>query len=151
MHADTVAAVIFKEGKFLMVEEETPYGLRLNQPAGHVEPGETFEAAVVREAMEEACVRITPGSLLAVYTRHGKADSGEKHKHYRRHAFVAHIDEELPFENHSPEICRRLWMDIDEIRSEKARLRGDCTLETLEDFLRIRALFCPASQIDSHC
>lgn len=151
MHADTVAAVIFKDGKFLMIEEETPYGLRLNQPAGHVEARETFEVAVVREAMEEACVRITPDHLLAVYARKGKADSGEKHKLYRRHAFVAHIDEELPFENHSPEIRRRLWMNIDEIRSEKARLRGDCTLETLEDFLRIRTLFHPASRIDSHC
>lgn len=134
-----------------MIEEETAYGLRINQPAGHVEPDETFEEAVVREAMEEACVRITPDCLLAVYARKGKADSGETHKLYRRHAFVAHIDDVLPFENHSPEICRRLWMSIDEIREAKDRLRGDCTLETLEDFLRIQQLFDCEQQIDSHC
>ncbi len=49
----TVAAVVERDGKFLLVEEETDSGLAFNQPAGHLEEGESLVDAVVREALEE--------------------------------------------------------------------------------------------------
>jgi len=63
----TVAAVIEHEGRFLLVEEQTPEGLKLNNPAGHLEPGETPQAAVVREALEETGREFVPEALLGVY------------------------------------------------------------------------------------
>jgi 8-oxo-dGTP pyrophosphatase MutT (NUDIX family) len=48
----TVAAVFAHDGRYLLVEEQTPEGLRLNNPAGHLEPGESPLQAVVREALE---------------------------------------------------------------------------------------------------
>ena len=56
----TVAALIERDGRFLMVEEHTPEGLRFNQPAGHLEPGESLLEASVREVLEEAAHRFVP-------------------------------------------------------------------------------------------
>jgi 8-oxo-dGTP pyrophosphatase MutT (NUDIX family) len=63
----TVAAVIERDGRFLLVEEETSEGVRLNQPAGHLDPLETLEQAVVREVMEETAHDFTPTALVGMY------------------------------------------------------------------------------------
>ena len=49
----TVAAIIERDGQFLLVEEETSDGIRFNQPAGHLDPGESLIEAVSRETLEE--------------------------------------------------------------------------------------------------
>ena len=63
----TVAAIVEKDGKFLLIEEETSDGIRLNQPAGHLDPLESLEQAVVREVLEETAFDFTPESLVGVY------------------------------------------------------------------------------------
>src|SRR5574338_21017 len=63
----TVAAVIEQDGRFLLVEEETVDGLRFNQPAGHLEAGESLVQAAAREALEETAHRFRPESLVGVY------------------------------------------------------------------------------------
>ncbi len=63
----TVAAIVERDGRFLLVEEQTPDGIRLNQPAGHLDPGETLVDAVIRETLEETARRFTPDALLGVY------------------------------------------------------------------------------------
>ncbi|HYF42935.1 MAG TPA: NUDIX domain-containing protein, partial [Ramlibacter sp.] len=63
----TVAAVIEREGRFLLVEEETARGLMLNNPAGHLDPGESPAEGCAREALEETAHRFTPSALLGVY------------------------------------------------------------------------------------
>ena len=63
----TVAAVIEQDGRYLLVEEQTADGLRLNNPAGHLEAGESLEQAVVREVLEEAACHFTPSHLVGVY------------------------------------------------------------------------------------
>ena len=63
----TVAAIIEREGRFLLVEEETADGLRLNNPAGHLDPGESLVQGCVREALEETTHRFTPTALVGVY------------------------------------------------------------------------------------
>lgn len=65
-----VAALVQRDGRFLFVEEETADGLRLNQPAGHWERGETLLEAVRREALEETAHRVEPTALLGCYTTH---------------------------------------------------------------------------------
>ncbi len=66
----TVAAVIEKSGRFLLVEEQTVDGLRLNQPAGHLEAGETLAQAVSRETLEETAHDFAPSALVGVYMTH---------------------------------------------------------------------------------
>ena len=63
----TVAAVIEQDGRYLLVEENTADGLRLNTPAGHLEPGESPQDGAVREALEETARVFTPSALLGVY------------------------------------------------------------------------------------
>ena len=63
----TVAAVIERDGRFLLVEEETPEGVRLNQPAGHLDPGETPVDGAMRETLEETACAFAPSALLGIY------------------------------------------------------------------------------------
>ena len=63
----TVAAVVARDGRFLLVEENTSAGLRINQPAGHLEAGESLTAAVVRETLEETAHDFHPTALLGLY------------------------------------------------------------------------------------
>ena len=71
----TVAAVVERDGRFLLVEEHTPAGLRLNQPAGHLEAGESLMQAVIRETLEETAQSFVPAALVGVYGI-GEAVSG---------------------------------------------------------------------------
>src|SRR5574343_2072703 len=63
----TVAAVIEQDGRYLLVEERTAEGLRLNNPAGHLDPGETPEQGVARECLEETACAFVPQALVGVY------------------------------------------------------------------------------------
>jgi 8-oxo-dGTP pyrophosphatase MutT (NUDIX family) len=63
----TVATIAEQNGRFLVIEEETRVGVRLNQPAGHVEVGESIAAAAARETLEEAAWRVDPTALVGVY------------------------------------------------------------------------------------
>src|ERR1700760_385238 len=63
----TVAAITETDGRFLVVEERINQRLVLNQPAGHVEPGESLLTAVIRETREETAWRFEPKSLIGVY------------------------------------------------------------------------------------
>ena len=83
----TVAAMAEREGRFLVVEEETDEGVRLNQPAGHLEPEESLIEAVVRETLEETAYGFVPRSLLGVYRWRHPA----KGISYVRFAFVGEV------------------------------------------------------------
>ena len=63
----TVATVVVRHGRFLMVEETANGRLVLNQPAGHLEPDESVLAAAVRETMEETAYSFTPAALVGIY------------------------------------------------------------------------------------
>jgi 8-oxo-dGTP pyrophosphatase MutT (NUDIX family) len=66
----TVAAIIERQNRFLMVEEDTPDGVRINQPAGHLDPKESLEQAVIRETLEETAYEFQPTALVGTYYRH---------------------------------------------------------------------------------
>ena len=63
----TVAAVVERDGRFLLVEEDTERGRLYNQPAGHLDEGETLLRAVARETLEETAYTFEPRGLLGVY------------------------------------------------------------------------------------
>src|SRR5512137_2831696 len=87
----TVAAVVEREGRFLMVEEETPDGIRLNQPAGHLDPGETLVQAAAREAIEETTHAFTPTALLGVYVARSAPNPDRDGVTYVRFAFTGDL------------------------------------------------------------
>ncbi|WP_413815783.1 NUDIX hydrolase [Hydrogenophaga sp.] len=131
----TVAAIIEREGRFLLVEEHTPEGLRLNNPAGHLEPGESPEQAVVREALEETAHAFTPTGLVGVYlSRFQRPASGEDIT-YLRLAFAGELGAAEPGRPLDDGIVRTVWMTPDEVRASVDRHRSPLVLRCIEDHL----------------
>jgi len=126
-----VAAVVERDGKFLLVEEEADGQIVLNQPAGHLDPGETLTHAVIRETLEETAWHIEPTALLGVYRwPHPKKDIT-----YMRFAFVAKAVRHEPERSLDKEIRQALWMTADEIRAARSRHRSPQVERCLDDFL----------------
>ena len=134
----TVAAIIEREGRFLLVEEETPEGLKLNNPAGHLDPGESPADGCAREALEETTHRFTPTHLLGIYLsrfQRTRADSVEDIT-YLRFAFAGELGDVVPGRTLDTVIVPTLWMTPDEIRASTARHRSPLLLRCMEDHLR---------------
>ena len=87
----TVAAIIEKQGKFLLVEEHTAEGLRLNNPAGHLDPGESPQQACAREALEETTHEFTPTELVGVYLSRFQRESTGEDITYLRFAYCGEL------------------------------------------------------------
>ena len=129
----TVAAIIERDGRYLLVEEHTPEGLKLNNPAGHLDPGESPQQGVVREALEETARRFTPQALVGVYlSRFVRPATGEDVT-YLRFAYCGSVGDELPGRTLDHGIVRTLWMAPDEIRASAARHRSTLLLRCIED------------------
>jgi ADP-ribose pyrophosphatase YjhB (NUDIX family) len=133
----TVAAIIEQNGKFLLVEEHTPEGLRLNNPAGHLDEGESLVAACERETLEETMYQFTPEHLLGVYmsrfqrpTAHGTQDIT-----YLRFAFCGTLGALQTGRSLDTGIVRTLWLSPDEIRASAARHRSPLVVQCVEDYL----------------
>jgi 8-oxo-dGTP pyrophosphatase MutT (NUDIX family) len=127
----TVAAVIERDGRFLMVEEHTPDGLRFNQPAGHLERGESLLEATVREVLEEAAYRFVPEYLVGIY----QWTRPQGDITYLRFAYGGRIEGEVPGRALDEGIVRAVWMTIDELRATVARHRSPLILRCIEDWL----------------
>lgn len=130
----TVAAVVERDGRYLMVEEQTPEGVRLNNPAGHLDPGESLLQAVVREVLEETACRFMPQSLVGVYLARFKRPADEEVT-YLRFAFAGSVGEPEPGLTLDEGILRTLWMTPDELRASHNRHRSPLVLQCLEDHL----------------
>lgn len=131
----TVAAVVEHEGRFLMVEERTADGLRLNQPAGHLDEGESPAQAVVREAFEETAHRVEPVALVGVYLARSASNRSGADITYLRLAFACRVLGEAPGQRLDDGIVRAIWMTPDEIRASVARHRSPAVLRVVEDHL----------------
>jgi ADP-ribose pyrophosphatase YjhB (NUDIX family) len=136
----TVAAVVAHQGRYLLVEEHTAEGLRLNNPAGHLEPGESPQQAVVREALEETAREFRPEALVGVYlSRFVRAADG-RDRSYLRIAYCGSVGEPLPGRALDQGIVGTVWLTADEIRTEAARLRSPLVQRCVEDHLAGRRL-----------
>jgi len=135
----TVAAVIERDGRFLLVEEHTPEGLRLNNPAGHLDPGESPAEGCARETLEETTYRFRPTALVGVYLsrfqRPGPQAGTVQDITYLRFAFCGELGEAQSGRALDTGIVRTLWMSPDEIRASRAQHRSPLLLQCMEDYL----------------
>jgi phosphatase NudJ len=131
----TVAAVIEKDGRFLLIEEETALGLKLNNPAGHLEPGETPAQGCAREVLEEAAYDFTPTAFLGVYIGRSRKNSTGEDQTYLRLAFGGVLGAHHPERALDEGIVRTLWMTADEVRASAPQHRSPLVLRCIEDWL----------------
>jgi 8-oxo-dGTP pyrophosphatase MutT (NUDIX family) len=131
----TVAAVIERDGLFLLVEEETPEGIRLNQPAGHLDPGETPAEGAIRETLEETARVFTPTALLGIYLARSDLPRHPQPVTYLRFAFVGTVGEAEPGRTLDHGILRTLWLPADEIRKLRPLHRSPLVMKCIDDYL----------------
>jgi len=125
------AAIVEKDGKFLVVEEHTAEGLRLNQPAGHWERGETLAEAVRREALEETAHHVEPTALVGCYTTYYP----RRDITYLRFAYVCDavgFDAERTLDDG---IVRALWLTPEELAAHPTPHRSPLVMRCVEDYL----------------
>jgi 8-oxo-dGTP pyrophosphatase MutT (NUDIX family) len=148
----TVAAVVEHGGRYLLVEEHTPEGLRLNQPAGHLEEGESLLEAACRECLEETACEMTPQALLGVYLArlHRPAMGGRPAEtiSHLRFAYIGSVGAPLPGRALDSGIVRTLWLTPDEIRASVERHRSPLVLKCVDDHLAGRRLPLDAVNAD---
>lgn len=125
-----VAAVVEREGRYLIVEEFINGELRLNQPAGHWEPGETLIEGVVRETIEESGWDIQATGFLGTYV--WQPDSLPYP--FVRFAFVAEALRHHPERPLDAGIVRALWMTREELQERREIHRGPSVLQCIEDY-----------------
>ena len=126
----TVAAVLERDGKFLLVEEETDDGIRYNQPAGHLECGESLSEAAVRETLEETGYHFAPQYLVGVYNWRNEA----KDITYLRCAFAGEIAGHEAQRQLDAGIVAAHWLTLDEIRALEARHRSPMIMRCIDDW-----------------
>ncbi|WP_041389027.1 NUDIX hydrolase [Polaromonas sp. JS666] len=139
----TVAAVIERDfggaRKFLLVEEQTRDGLRLNNPAGHLDPGESPEQACARETLEETAFHFKPTAIVGIYlSRFEQASAGRASPldiTYLRFAFCGELGEHVPGQALDEGIVRTVWLTADEIRACAHLHRSPLLLTCMEDYL----------------
>ncbi len=131
----TVAAVIEKGGRYLLVEEETPEGLKLNNPAGHLDPGESPADGCAREALEETTYVFKPTALVGVYLSRFQRPATGDDVTYLRFAFTGELGDAVLGRTLDTGIVRTVWLTPDEIRASAARHRSPLLLRCVEDHL----------------
>ena len=127
----TVAAVIEREGRFLMVEEESDGARVFNQPAGHWEPGETLVEACARETLEESAHAFLPTHLIGIYRwRHPASDNT-----FLRFTYCGEVRGEEKGRALDKDIIRAVWMTVDELRANGSRHRSPLVMRCVDDYL----------------
>jgi 8-oxo-dGTP pyrophosphatase MutT (NUDIX family) len=144
----TVAAIAETDGRFLVVEERINRRLLFNQPAGHVERGETLLAAVVREAREETAWRFEPQALVGVYLwRNPKS-----HREILRFAFTGHVTDHDAAQELDRGIIGTHWLTRSELEARQERLRSPLVLRCVHDYLAgQRHALDGIAQLDLEC
>lgn len=126
----TVAAVIAKDGQYLLVEEYAMGGVVLNQPGGHIEAGESPEQAVVREVREETGCDVTCGELIGVYLW----IHPQTRQQFLRLVFVADYLDHDPDRPLDDNIVRCRWLPREDIENRRNQLRTPVVLRCVHDF-----------------
>ena len=127
----TVAAVIERDARFLLVEERIRGRLVFNQPAGHLEDRESLIEAVVRETLEETAWRFTPQWLLGVYQWRSQRGHSTL-----RFAFIGTVHDFDPSRPLDPPVVATHWLARDEILARTSVLRTPLVVRCIDDYLR---------------
>lgn len=127
----TVAAMVERDGKFLLVKEKVKGEIVFNQPAGHLNSGESLIEAVVRETLEETQYEFTPTALQRIYRLVPDKNSDTA---YIRYLFRGKIGRN--FNGRLDDgIISAEWMSYDEIQSCRDRHRSPLVSQCIEDYL----------------
>jgi 8-oxo-dGTP pyrophosphatase MutT (NUDIX family) len=126
----TVAALVEREGRFLLVEEHTVDGVRLNQPAGHLDEGESLVEACAREALEETAYKVSVDALVGIYQwpRPDRAIT------YLRFAFACTALSEEAGRALDEGIIRAVWLTPAELAAQPERWRSPLVMQCIEDY-----------------
>ena len=127
----TVATVLERDGRFLLVEENTDDGIRYNQPAGHLEFGEALSDAAIRETLEETGYTCVPEALVGIY----QWRKPEKDLSYLRFAFSGRVLAHDARRQLDEGIIGAHWLTPDEIRARQAQLRSPMVMRCIDDYL----------------
>lgn len=127
----TVAAIIERGGLFLMVEEETPDGLQFNQPAGHLDEGESLITACARETLEETAWHFAPTQLIGIY----QWPRPQGDITYLRFAFSGTLGTHDQNRTLDTGIVRAVWMTPEEIKATQNRHRSPLIWQCVTDYL----------------
>lgn len=127
----TVAAVIERRGRFLLVEEAIDGRRVLNQPAGHLDPGESLAAACRREVLEETAHHFAPRALVGVYRWH----HAPKDVTFLRFCFCGDIEGFEDGRSLDRGIIAARWLSQAELLARKAEHRSPLVAKCIEDFL----------------
>ncbi|MGE3771329.1 MAG: NUDIX hydrolase [Gammaproteobacteria bacterium] len=124
-----VATIVERDGRFLLVEEEADGRAVFNQPAGHLDDGETLLDAARRETLEESGWHVEPFDLVGIYL---VAPPG-KDITYLRFCFRARALSFAADRKLDKEIIRAVWMTREEIVAEQSRHRSPLVLRCIDD------------------
>ena len=128
----TVAAIIEQEHRFLLVEEQTTNGIAFNQPAGHLEPGESLIDAVQREVNEETAWQFTPKYITAIQLWRKNPDTPS----FLRICFVGTCHNFQVNQALDEDIIATHWLTRDEIVAKRNQLRSPLVLTTIDQYLQ---------------
>lgn len=132
----TVATVVPRDGRFLLVEETVHGRTVINQPAGHLEPDESLHSAAVRETLEETGWHVELDCLVGIQQWASSA-SGSQFVRFTFAARPLRHDPSLPLDSG---ILRALWLSREEIAAAGQRLRSPLILTSIDDWLDGRRL-----------
>ncbi len=128
----TVACIIEQDGRFLLVEEMASGQRVINQPAGHLEQGESFINAARRETLEETGWLVEPEALLGLYTYYAPSNGVT----YHRFCFIARAVRQVPNARLDDGIIGPLWLTREEIEARRPELRSELVTRCIDDYLR---------------
>lgn len=128
----TVAAIVERDQRFLLVEEHTPHGIAFNQPAGHLEAGESLQQAVIREVQEETAWQFVPQALVAVqlWRRNPEAPS------FLRFCFCGEVQDYDATQSLDEGIISTHWLSREDIAARSNQLRSLLVLQTVDEYLK---------------
>jgi 8-oxo-dGTP pyrophosphatase MutT (NUDIX family) len=131
----TVATVVVRDGRLLMVEERAQGKLVFNQPAGHLEPDESLSEAALRETREETGWEVKLTAFIGAYQWKAANIDGSEGRHYLRFAFAAEPLQHNAARELDEGIVQALWMTPAELQDQQARHRSPLVWQVVQDYL----------------
>jgi 8-oxo-dGTP pyrophosphatase MutT (NUDIX family) len=127
----TVAAIVERSGKFLMVEEEADGVIVYNQPAGHLDPGENLVTAAVRETREETAWKFDADAMVGIYLWQQPGTG----RTFLRFAFCGSVRDHDASQALDEGILRAVWLSREELVAMPGKIRSPMVVDCIDDYL----------------